>query len=89
MDNINFFDINGNRIIAEFLFAINVPCLNKTFVAINNGDLVFDEKSSYNNLDVLEIVNEDGSSFYVSDVKEEEWETVKQALIDEFFSKIK
>ena len=89
MDNINFFDINGNRIIAEFLFAINVPSLNKTFVAINNGDLVFDEKSSYNNLDVLEIVNEDGSSFYVSDVKEEEWETVKQALIDEFFSKIK
>lgn len=89
MDNINFFDLKGNKIIAEFIFAINIPSLNKTFVGINNGDLVFDENSSYNNLDILEIINEDGNSFYVSDVKEEDWDIVKQALIDDFFSKIK
>ena len=89
MENINFFDIKGNRINAEFIFALNVPSLNKTFVAINNGDLVFDENSSYNNLDILEITSEDGNSFYISDIKDEDWEIVKQALIDEFFSKIK
>ena len=89
MDNINFFDVKGNKIMAEFIFAINVPNLSKTFAAINNGDLIFDENSSYNNLDILEIVNEDGNSFYVADVKEEDWDIVKQALIDGFFSKIK
>ena len=89
MENINFFDIKGNKINAEFIFALNVPSLNKTFVAINNGDLVFDENSSYNNLDILEITSEDGNSFYISDIEDEDWEIVKQALIDEFFSKIK
>ena len=89
MDNVRFFDIKGNKINAEFILSLNIPSLNKTFVAINNGDLVFDENSSYNNLDILEITSEDGNSFYVSDIKDEDWEIVKQALIDEFFSKIK
>lgn len=89
MDNIEFFDKNGNRMIAEFILALQIPSLNKTFVAINNGDLIFDETSSYNNLDILELTNEDGNSFYVSDVQEEDWEIVKQAFIDELFSKIK
>lgn len=89
MDNISFFDTKGNRIMADFVFAINVPQLNKTFVAINNGDLVFDENSSYNNLDILELTNENGNYFYLSDIQEEDWDDVKQALIDELFSKIK
>ena len=89
MENIRFFDIKGNRIIAELIFAINVPSLNKAFVAINNSDLVFNEESSYNNLDILEIIKEDGNSFYVSDVQDEDWDLVKQSIIDEFLSKIK
>ena len=89
MENIKFFDIKGNRIIAELIFAINVPHLNKAFVAINNSDLVFNEESSYNNLDILEIIKEDGNSFYVSDVQDEDWDLVKQSIIDEFLSKIK
>ena len=89
MENIRFFDIKGNRIMAELIFALNVPTLNKTFVAINNDNLVFDEKSSYNNLDILELIKEDGNSFYVTDVKDEDWDFVKQTVIDELLSKIK
>lgn len=88
MENIRFFDMKGNRIKAEFIFAINVPELNKTFVALNNGDLVFNEESSYNNLDVLELIKEDGNNFYITDIKEEDWELVQKAITDELLSKI-
>ena len=88
MRDINFFDIKGNKITADLIFSLNVSSLNKTFVAINNGDLIFDQGSSYNNLDVLELVREDGNSFYITDIQEEDWEFVKQAIIDEFLSKI-
>lgn len=89
MENIKFYDNKGNRIMADLVFALNVPSLSKTFVAINNGDLVFNEESSYNNLDILELVKEDGNSFYITDVKDEDWDFVKQTVIDELLSKIK
>lgn len=89
MENIRFFDMKGNRIKAEFIFALTVPNLNKTFVALNNSDLVFNEESSYNNLDILELIKEDGNNFYITDVKDEDWELVKQAITDELLSKIK
>lgn len=89
MDNIRFFNIKGQRINADFIFALTVPALNKTYVALNNGDLVFSEDSSYNNLDILELVKEDGNNFYVTDTKEEDWDLVKQAIIDDLLSKIK
>lgn len=89
MQKINFYNENGNKVQAEFVFSIIIPSINKTFVAINNGDLVFNEESSYNNLDILELISENGKNYYVSDVKDEDWETVKQAIIEEFLSKIK
>ena len=89
MENIRFFNIKGQSIEAEFVFALTVPNLNKTFVAVNNGDLVFNENSSYNNLDILELVKEDGNNFYVTDIKNEDWEEVKQTIIDDLLSKIK
>ena len=88
MENIRFFDMKGNRIKAEFIFAITVSELNKTFVALNNGDLVFNEDSSYNNLDILELIKEDGNNFYISDIKENDWEYVEKAITDELLSKI-
>lgn len=89
MENIRFFTIKGQRVNADFIFALTVQELNKTFVAVNNGDLVFSDDSSYNNLDILELVKEDGNNFYVTDVKQEDWDLVKQAIIDELLSKIK
>lgn len=89
MENIRFFNIKGQRVNADFIFALTVPKLNKTYVALNNGDLVFSEESSYNNLDILELVKEDGNNFYVTDTKDEDWDLVKQAVIDELLSKIK
>ncbi len=60
---INFFDTKGNKITAELIFALTVPSLSKTFVAINNSDIIFNEQSSYNNLDILELVKEERKLF--------------------------
>jgi len=89
MENIRFFNIKGQRINADFVFALTVPELNKTFVALNNSDLVFSDDSSYNNIDILELVKEDGNNFYITDIKDEDWDLVKQTVIDELLSKIK
>lgn len=89
MKDITFLDKKGNKISADLIFTITVASIGKTFVAINNGDLVFDEGSSYNNLDILELVKEDGNYYYITDIQEEDWAVVKQAIIDEFLSKIK
>ena len=89
MENIRFFNIKGQRINADFIFALTVPELNKTFVGLNNSDLVFSDDSSYNNIDILELVKEDGNNFYITDIKDEDWDLVKQTVINELLSKIK
>lgn len=88
-NNIRILDINGRPISAELVAAFTIPELKKSFVAINNGDLVFNQDSLYNNLDILEIVQENKNTYYVSDVLDEEWEIIQQGMIREFFSKIK
>ena len=89
MNNLIFLDEKGNKFSAELIFALTVPQLNKTFIALNNSDLVFNKESSYNNLDILELIREENNSFFVSDVLEEDWDLVKQTIIDELLSKIK
>ena len=59
------------------------------YIAIDNSDLVFSENSSYNNLDILEITKEENNKYFVSNIPENEWEAVKNTMIQEIFSKIK
>lgn len=88
-NDIKIYNLQGHPITASLVTAFNVPELKKSFVAINNGDLVFSQDSAYNNLDILEIIHEAKNNYYVADVLDEDWEIIQQAMIREFFSKIK
>lgn len=79
----------GKPIKADLVLAFSCAETGKNYIALNNGDLVFSEDSSYNNLDILEIVKEVNGKFVVSNIPDEDWEAVKQTLIDEVFAKIK
>ena len=89
MQKISIFNYKGTPIKAELVLAFTCSETGKQYVAINNGDLVFSNDSSYNNLDILEITNEANQEYFVSDIPENEWSAVQNTLIKEVFSKIK
>lgn len=79
----------GRPVQADLIFAFTCPENKKSYIAINNSDLVFSQNSSYNNLDILEVVNEEQNEYHVSNVLDEDWEAVQNTMINEIFSKIK
>lgn len=88
MDKILITDIKGNIISSEFIVSFYSDETKKTYIVLNNSDKVFSENSSYNNLDVFEIIKEENNIFYVSDIPENEWQIVQDTMLKEFFSKI-
>ena len=49
---------------------------------------IFDKNSSYNNLDLLEVTEEKSNTIYVSEIKDSEWDIVKDFLQNNIFSEI-
>lgn len=88
MENILIKDIKGNKIAAKFVLAFNSTKTQKTYIVLDNSDIVFSNESSYNNLDVFEVNREENNIYYVSDIPDSEWNDVKENLIEAFFSKI-
>lgn len=82
-------DEKGNTIHADVVAVFTCAENNKEYVALNNGDLVFSKDSSYNNLDILEVIKEENNTFFVSNIPDNEWDAVKDTLINEIFAKIK
>ncbi len=78
----------GRPFKADLVFAFTCEETGKNYVALNNGDLVFSKNSSYNNLDILEIVKEDKNEYTVSNIPDNEWEAVQNTMINEIFGKI-
>lgn len=74
---------------AELVLAFTCSENSKNYIAINNGDLVFSENSSYNNLDILEVISEDQNEYHVANILDEDWEAVQNTMINEIFAKIK
>ncbi len=89
MKKIQIFNYLGKPIKADLIFAFSCPENEKNYIALNNGDLVFSENSSYNNLDILEIVSEENNEYIVTTILDDDWEIVQKTMIDEIFSKIK
>lgn len=89
MKKIQVFNYLGKPIKADLVFAFSCLENGKKYIALNNGDLVFSENSSYNNLDILEVVSEENNEYIVTTILDEDWEIVQKTMIDEIFSKIK
>ena len=88
MDKILITDIKGNAISSEFIVSFFSDETKKTHIVLNHSNKVFSENSSYNNLDIFEIIKEENNIFYVSDIPENEWKIVQDTMLKEFFSKI-
>lgn len=89
MKKISILNYKGYPIQANLVLAFYCSETAKKYIAIDNSDLVFSENSSYNNLDILEITKEENNKYFVSNIPENEWEAVKNTMLQEFFSKIK
>jgi uncharacterized protein YrzB (UPF0473 family) len=89
MKKISIFDYKGNPKKANLIIAFSSTETNKNYVVIDNEDLVFSENSSFNNLDVLEVVKEENNEYYLSNIPDSDWDAVQNTMIKEIFSKIK
>lgn len=89
MKKIQIYNSDGKLIQADLIFAFTNPENGKEYVAINNGDMVFSGNSSYNNLDILEIIANNQNLYRVSNIPDEDWEDVKDIMLKEIFAKIK
>lgn len=88
MQNIRILNSNGEKIDMELLFSFSCKENGKNYVAINNNDEIFEKNSRYANLDILEIIKQKGNAVYVTDIKDEDWDTVKHALQFNVFAKM-
>ena len=89
MQKIKVIDTNGNSLDIELVFSFNCPKTKKNYVALDYKKNIFQANSSYNNLDLMEIIKEESHTIYVSEIVDTEWEDVKYALQYEIFANIK
>lgn len=89
MKKILFYSYLGKPITADLVFSFTCEETGKNYVAVNNGDLVFSQNSSYNNLDILEIIKEQANRCYVGNIPERDWEAVQETMLNKIFAKIK
>lgn len=89
MKKILFYNYQGKPIKADLVFSFPCKETGKNYIAINNGDLVFSQDSSYNNLDILEVIKEQAGRCYVRNIPEQDWEIVQEAMLNNIFAKIR
>lgn len=79
----------GNSLDIKIVFSFICSKNQKKYIAFDFNKNIFDKNSSYNNLDILEITEEKNNTVYVSEIKDSDWESVKNTLQHEIFSNIK
>lgn len=88
MNNISILNEQGEELNMELVLAFTCDENNKTYVALNNKDEIFEKNSRYANIDIFEIVKEKSRYIYVTDISSEEWELVKHSLQYKVFAKL-
>ncbi len=88
MQKTRIVNIDGKNLDMDLSFSFTCKENGKNYVAINNHDEIFEATSRYANLDIFEILKEKGKAIYVTDIKDEDWNTVKQALQFNVFAKM-
>ena len=78
----------NNLLNIKIIFSFTCPKTKKKYVAFDFQNSVFSNTSSYDNLDILEIIKEESNKIYVSEIEDSEWENVKHALQYDIFSNI-
>lgn len=89
MDKYIFFNKNNEQLNLKLIFSFYVPTIQKTYVAVDNQNKIFNNFSNYNNLDVLEISAFSGNVMKLSNIPEKEWPEVKNFMYDNIFAKIR
>lgn len=89
MDNIYISDTQGNEVDAKLVFSFFCTETQKKYIAIDYQKQIFEKNSKYSNLDILEVVKEAKNRVLVTNIDENEWDTVKKALQFKIFATIK
>lgn len=88
MKEIRIFNTDKKLQNMSLVFSFICNETGKSYVAINNKNDIFEANSRYANLDILEIIKEKGSTVYVSDIPDKDWDIVKKALQFKVFAKL-
>ena len=88
MNDIQILDKQGEELNMELIFSFNCQYNGKNYVALNNKDDIFEPNSRYANIDIFEITQTKGKYIYVTDIPEDDWPSVKQALQFNVFAKM-
>lgn len=88
MNNFKIYNMDKERMNMNLIFSFFCKENNKTYVALENADSIFEDNSSYANIDVLELIKSAKNTIYVSKIPDDEWLLVKQTIQHKVFSKI-
>ena len=88
MNNIQIINKQGEQLNVELVFSFNCQDNNKSYVALNNKDDIFEPNSRYSNIDIFEISKITGKNIFISDIPTSDWDLVKQALQFNVFAKM-
>lgn len=88
MEKIEILNSKGEPLDMELIFAFTCKENGKNYVALNNRDEIFEKTSRYANIDIFEIVQTKSKYVYVSDIPDEDWNSVKHALQYNVFAKM-
>lgn len=88
MKSIEILNENGDVLNMELVFSFTCSENGKSYVALNNHDDIFEKNSRYANIDIFEVIQTKSKYIYVSNIPNEEWDTVKKALQFTVFAKM-
>lgn len=83
MNKIIMLDKNNYKVDAKLIFSFTY--LDKKYAVLKYNQNLFADNSKYSNLNVFEIYKIDNNKVYLSDIKEENWEKIKDFLKKEIF----
>lgn len=83
MNKIIMLDKNNYKVDAKLVFSFTY--LDKKFVVLNYNQNLFEENSKYLNLNIFEIYKIQSNKIYLSDIKEGNWQKIKDFLQKEIF----
>lgn len=83
MNKIIMLDKNNYKVDAKLIFSFTY--LDKKYAVLEYKQNLFEENSKYSNLNIFEIYKVHNNKVYLSDIKQEDWEKIKDFLQKEIF----